>query len=260
MKKYLIVAILTLLAPLTTSGAEKERVNRFDRVDREINKNVFAYKGEWITGLTASYTTLSTQNAEFLLFVDNLDASFGMTSIKPYVGYNYKNNQAAGLRLGYNYVNGELNSARIDLGESTGIETIDIPYIHVDGEYYSAAAFHRSYVALDKNGRFGLFAEVELAATVGEEIFEYGEGSGYVYTRSDKTSVALNFNPGASVFVMPNVSASVSFGFGGIDYTKIRQYDENGVESGGREQSGMSFKFNFLAVNFGVTVHIWKKQ
>lgn len=259
MKKYLIIAIFTLCVPFVADGAEREKINRFDKVDREVGKNIFAYKGEWITGLTASYTTLSTANADYLLFLDNLDLDFAMTSIKPYLGYNYRDNQAAGIRFGYSYINGELNSARIDLGESSDIQ-IEIPYIHLHGQYYSASLFHRSYVALDKHGRFGLFAEVELGATKGEEIFEYGQGSGYVYTRSEKTSMNLNFNPGASVFVMPNVSTSVSFGFGGLDYTKIKQYDENGVESGGREKSGMSFKFNFLAVNFGVTVHIWKKQ
>lgn len=258
MKRFLILLAFICSVVLPTQAAG-EKIQRVERVDRELNKNAYVYKGEWITGLTASYVAISTDNSDALLFLDNIDASFGMTSIKPYVGYLYRNNQAAGLRLGYSFVKGTVEAARVDLGEVSGVQ-VDIPFISTSGRYYSGSLFHRSYVPLDRKGHFGLFAELELGTTIGHSVFEYGEGSDYIYTRSNKSSVDLNFNPGISAFVMHNVSATVSFGFGGINYTNIRQFDEHGVEKGERNRSNMSFKFNFLAVNFGITVHIWKKQ
>ncbi len=261
MKRFLILLAVICSGALTVQAAEEqiERVSRLNRVDREINNRTYVYKGEWITGLTASYVTVSTDNSDALLFLDNIDASFGMTSIKPYVGYLYRNNQTAGLKFGYSFVKGTVESARLDFGEVSGIQ-IDIPYINTSGRYYTAALFHRSYVPLDRKGHFGVFAELELGTTTGHSIFEYGEGSDYIYTKSNKTTLDLNFNPGVSAFVTHNVSATMSFGFGGINYTNIRQYDENGAETGERDKSSMSFKFNFLAVNFGITFHIWKKQ
>lgn len=255
------VSLLGANANPTDSGLsiitpKEDKIQRVGEIERDINKRVYAYKGEWITGLSASYYTFSSENSDFLLFVDNIDADFAMTSIKPFVGYLYRNNRAVGMRLGYSFIDGTLDEARIDLGVDSDIQ-IDIPYIHTSGRYYTGSLFHRAYAALDAKGNFGLFAEVELGATGGYSIFEYQSGGTYLYTRSDKRSVDLSFNPGVSMFIMNNVSTSLSFEFGGISYTNIKQYDENGVYTGGRDASGMSFKFNMLAINFGITIHIW---
>ncbi len=250
------------IATLSVNGSTLEvadsptKIVRVEPVERELKKSVFAYKGEWLTGLTASYFTFAADNADYLLFIDNIDASFGMTTVKPYAGYFYKDNRAVGMRLGYSYIGGTIDAARIDLGVESDIQ-IDIPYIHSSGSYFTAAMFHRSYTALDRNGHFGLFAEVELSATGGSSVFEYSSGDSSVYTKSNKMAFDLSFNPGMSVFIMNNVSTSVSFEFGGLNYTTIKQYDENGASKGSRDYSGMSFKFNFLAINLGVTVHIW---
>ncbi len=251
------IDVVTQSSVITTDSTKGARFQRINRIERDINKNIFAYKGEWITGLTASYFTFSASDADYILFFDNIDADFGMTTIKPYVGYMYRHNRAVGARLGYSYLGGTINSARIDLGEENDIQ-IDIPYIHTSGHYFTAAVFHRSYTAIDPNGHFGLFAEVELGATRGYSIFEFDDiTDGGIYTKSNKTSVDLKFNPGVAVYITNNVSGSLSFEFGGISYTSIKQFDENGVETGNRDNSAMSFKFNFLAINIGVTVHIW---
>ncbi len=278
MKRFIILALSTLLATLSVNaksreldtlsmadsssqkieihGPKRDRIERINRIERDINKNLFIDKGEWITGLTASYYTFDAENADFLLFFDNIDASFGMTTIKPFFGYFYRNNRAVGARLGYSFIGGSVDAARLDLGVENDIQ-IEIPYISTSGQYFTAAMFHRSYTGLDKNGNFGLFAEVELGFTSGYSIFEFESGGTGLYTKSNKTSVDLSFNPGISAFIMNNVSTSVSFEFGGISYTSIKQVDENGVDKGSRDNSAMSFKFNFLAINFGVTVHIW---
>ncbi len=257
-----ITSLTSLASELESFDVEKstrEKIQRVGNIERDINKRIYAYKGEWITGITASYLTFSADDADYLLFVDGIDADFAMTTINPYVGYLYRHNHAVGMRLGYSFMNGTLNSARLDLGEESGVQ-IEIPYIHSSSRYYTGSIFHRSYAALDEKGHFGLFAELELGATGGYTIFEYGSGDERVYYRSEKRSVDLSFNPGMSVFVMSNVSTSLSFAFGGIDYKIIKQYDEAGNYIGRHEDSGMNFKFNFLAINIGITVHIWKSN
>ncbi|MFI3302039.1 MAG: hypothetical protein SNH35_05835 [Rikenellaceae bacterium] len=264
MKKIIILVLTITISTLTVVASTGEaaaeapaKINRIEHVERELKRNVYAYKGEWMTGLTASYFTFTADDADYMLFVDNIDADFGMTSVKPFGAYFYRDNRAVGMRLGYSYIGGTIDTARIDLGEENDLQ-FDIPYISSVGSYFTAAVFHRSYTALDRNGHFGLFAEVELSAMGGSSVFEYGSGNSGIYTKSNKTSFDLSFNPGMSVFIMNNVSASVSFEFGGLNYTKVKQYDENGVSKGSRDYSGMSFKFNFLAINLGVTVHLWK--
>ncbi len=233
-------------------------MNRFRdrRVDREINKRKFIFAGEKIAGLTASHFSLSGDNADYLLLLTDIDASATMTTIKPYVGYFYRDNRAVGARFVYTHLNGTVNATTLDLG-STNDLNFDVPYVSLDSESYAVAIFHRAYAALDNAGRFGLFADVELSATTGKSTFEYESGNTTSHTLSKSRTIGVSFNPGICAFIMHNVSASMSFEFGGVDLTRIDQYDAAGEFVGSRTSSKMKFMFNVLAVNLGFTIHIW---
>ena len=79
-------------------------------------------------------------------------------------------------------------------------------------------------------------------------------------TYNDKTQVKLAFNPGAAVYIFPNVCATISFGLGGIQYTSITQKDADGNKIGSRKASNMRFRLNIAAINFGMTIHLWDKK
>ena len=77
---------------------------------------------------------------------------------------------------------------------------------------------------------------------------------------SDNTQLKLAFNPGAAVYIFPNVCATLSFGLGGIQYTSVTQKDDAGNKIGTRKASNMRFRLNVAAINFGMTVHLWDKK
>ena len=56
------------------------------RIDREINKLKFAYKGEVIMGLTASYGTMSSDDTDIMLILDGVDADGTGAPVKPFIG------------------------------------------------------------------------------------------------------------------------------------------------------------------------------
>ena len=229
------------------------------RIDREINKVKFAYKGEFIMGLTASYGTLSSDDTDILVILDNINASGSIATIKPYIGYFYRDNHCLGMRFGYRRLSGTLDNIDVDLGSSNDLD-IDIPYLDTSSDNYSFGIFHRSYAGLDPKGRFGLFAEFELSMSVGSSDFAYERGDVIKRVYSDNTQVKLSFNPGAAVYIFPNVCATISFGLGGIQYTKVKQKDDQGNEVGSRTASKMKFKLNIAAINIGMTVHLWDKK
>ena len=128
------------------------------RIDREINKNVFAYKGEVALGLTASYGTLSSDNSDIFALLEHVNLSGSITTISPYVGYFYKDNACVGLRMGYTYMGGTLDNMDVNLGSDNDVG-LSIPWIDANSNSFKLSAFLRNYAAIDEAGRFGVFSE-----------------------------------------------------------------------------------------------------
>lgn len=232
------------------------------RIDREINKLKFAYKGEVIMGLTASYGTMSSDDTDIMLILDGINADGTVATVKPFIGYFYRDNNCLGVRFGYRHMDGNLDAARYDLGESNDASG-SIPKVNFNSDNYSFGIFHRSYAGLDPKGRFGLFAEFELSLSTGTSKLSYQPDTAsdnMKTTLSDNTQLKLAFNPGAAVYIFPNVCATLSFGLGGIQYTSVTQKDDAGNKIGTRKASNMRFRLNVAAINFGMTVHLWDKK
>ena len=250
-----------------TSAAEAPRSRRTKqrflptrrRMDREINKLKFAYKGEVILGLTASYGTLTSEDTDYFLLLDNFNADGSITTVNPFIGYFYRDNRCVGVRFGYRHIGGTLGNIDLDLGDQNDFD-FSIDNMDLSSDNFSFGVFHRSYVGLDRKGRFGLFAELELSVTTGSSDFKYKSGDTYKTTYSDNFQARLSFNPGMAVYIFPNVCGTLSFGLGGIQYSSVTQKDENGVKTGSREASKMRFRLNLANINIGMTVHLWDKK
>ncbi len=267
-KLILIIAPLLLCIGTVTAKAdqtteeideEEDELTPFQerRVDRGINKKLFMLEDELMIGASASYNSLNSDNAEYLTLITNMSVDGSIVSVKPFVAYVYRDNRAVGARFGYLGYSGTIDSTTLDLGETNDL-SFDVPYVSISSDSYSYAIFHRAYAPLDNKGNFGLFAEIELSTTQGTTAFGYENDGELKVVYSDNQSYDLSFNPGISAFVLHNVCASLSFQFGGINYTNIKQYDENLEYVGSRNSSKMRFMFNVFAINFGVTYHLWK--
>ncbi len=226
------------------------------RIDRKVNKGKFIFKGEYIGGISASYLTMNGDNTEMFLLIDDLNASGTMVSVKPFVSYFYRDNRAIGVRFGYTSIDLQLDTATLDLGADNDI-SFDVPYIMYDDYSYSYGIFHRSYTSLDKKGNFALFADIDVEYSRGKSTFEYENGDSISHVRSHNQSCSISLSPGISAFMFKNVSAAVSFQFGGFSYTNIKQYDADGNYVGTRDASKMQFMFNVFQIKFGLNFHIW---
>ena len=248
-----------------TTKVERKKggVFQINRVNRDIDRNVFAYKSEWMCGISASYATLSSDDATLAVVIDNLNLGGSIISVKPYIGYFYRNNLAIGARFGYSRTMGHFDSANINLGNFiNGIEFstegIAVDYL---SNAYSFALFHRAYVPLDRKGRFGVFGELELEGSYGRSQFGFMYNDEWTRSISDAYKVRFNFNPGVAAYIFPNVCATVSFGLGGLQYNHIKQFDADMNPTGGaRNYSKLRFRLNITEINIGVTVHLWSKK
>ena len=255
MKKFLLLMLLApaALSAAADSGADASVVVRKDsafvekhrflptakRIDRRIDRNKFAYKGEVALGITASYGTISSDDTDMMLILDHINLDGTMAQVNPFVGYFYRDNNMVGLRLGYRHIGMGLGNLEVDLGSQNDLD-ISLDNMDYSGNAYSFGLFHRSYTGIDPKGSFGLFAELELSGMIGRSDFSY-----------------LSGDTPKSTF--PNVCGTLSFGLGGFQYSKIDQTDQDG-KTGSRTASKMRFRLNLANINVGMTVHLWNKK
>lgn len=237
----------------------KAKVPRAPRIDRQINSNKFVFKGESMMGLTVSYGTVDSEDSDIGLIIDNIDLNGQMFTIKPHYGFFYRDNNAIGVRLGYSYTNGNLGNAGLNLGEANDI-SLSLGGLGYSSRGYTAAIYHRSYMSIDRKGRFGLFAEWELSGGFSESRFDFSSGESVTSNVAHSYSAAISFAPGVAVYIFPNVCASLSFGMGGLQYKHIKQMDAEGNFTGQRDFSKLRFGLNLAQINIGVNIHLWNKK
>lgn len=145
-------------ASMPTSVSPVRRKQRFlpmkRRIDREINKIKFAYAGEIALGLTVSYGTLSSDDTDYLLILDNLNLNGSIFTINPSVGYFFKDNMSAGVRFGYTNINGTLDTGNFNLGEQNDVN-LAFKNLHLQSVHCRSASISapmRDWTAKDTSG------------------------------------------------------------------------------------------------------------
>ncbi len=266
MKRFLVyICTITLALVLAKPAFAMKRDSLFVRVPvktgatiekdttghhtRLLVNHLIAPKSELQIGATALYGSVSSEDSDFYLVLDDMDFSGTFFRITPFVGYTYKDNRSVGLRFGYTGGKGSLDAATLDLlndGLSFGGELgMNIKYWG-----FKAEAYHRSYVGLDNNGRVGIFYDLVLGygltkAIVGSALSDY----------SLKNQARLSFNPGIVVYPLNNVSVFVSISLADLTYNNVRIY-ENAARIGTRNNWDARLKFNLTDIDFGITLHL----
>ena len=247
---------LAQAAPGDSAGAPADR-KRFlptrRRIDREINRIRFIFKREVAIGLTVSYGTITSDDTDYMLILDDLNFSGSIFTINPSFSYFVKDNLSFGARFGYSKTDGHIDNAALDLGEANDMN-ISFSDINLNSTSSSFGIFMRSYAGIDAKGHFGLFAELEASYKTGKSVFSYKSNEEIKYTHSNNQQFKCSFNPGCAVFIFPNVCTTLSFGLGGVQYTKVTQTDSEGKVIGTREASKMLFRLNLANIRIGLNI------
>lgn len=278
LKKGLIYAVLTLmcisLAQAQQEGKEKVivvhdtvyierspvtkvdsadiiRTKAIGRFDRGIINYRFIPKSKWLGGLTFSYVNMDTDDSRLLFSIlKDIDCTFRTLSVKPFIGYAIKDNIVIGAKMGYNHTVAGLGNISLNIDEDLSYELKDMRY---NEDSYTIGLFHRSYVGLDRDKRFGFFNETTLSYNSGSTTFSRGEGDTMKKTDTTINELHIGLNPGIVVFIMENVCAEVSLGVVGFKYRSEKQKNNEG-EVGTRRSSGANFKINLFNINIGITL------
>lgn len=273
MKRYILLLIAAVFSLSVVEAAEPalsakrdtlETKERFlptrQRINRNIDLTKFVYKGEFMVGLNASYGNIKALDSDIMLLLDNINVGLQSTTVRPFLAYSFRDNQAIGLRFGYENLRGEVGSLDLNLGLIADIENMGISNIGLLNESFTWSLFHRNYIGLDRRGIIGLILETELLFKSGTTSFWSGAGEERTKTDSRNFAVRFNYNPGIAVYVFPQVCFTVTVGIGGLYYNNIRQYDMTGVEVGCRDRTGLQFKLNIADIQIGLVAHLWNNK
>lgn len=236
--------------PTITLGAEIPQNSAGKKHHRGLKQHLIIPKGEWQLGAQLSHVSLSSDNSEFMLLINGLNANASITKIAPFFAYSYHNNRSIGMRIQYTAASGYINQAEYDLlGNLDG----SIEDIGAELTAIQASVYHRSYLGLDNKGRIGVFADIALSYANRKNVFAYNATTENCHARTHQ--VKLSLHPGIVVFAMNNISTHVSMGIGGVSYnhTNLR---ENGKTIGTRDYSQAKFKLDIMDISVGLSIHL----
>ncbi len=212
----------------------------------------FVPQGQWIGGISASFSTHSNDNYKFIV-IEGINSQGHTVKVSPVVGYAFRNNMAIGARFTYSRTFLSVDSGSILLGdEDTGVD------LKVDSYYslehtYEGALIWRQYIPFGRSKRFALFDEMQLS--IGSSQAKFTEGNPVRGTYETGKHFSLGISPGLVAFATNNMAVELNVGVVGFTYNKVHQV-HNQVTVGNRSSGSINFRVNVFSIGLGVAFYL----
>lgn len=240
---FLLVALACIFRPEQASAQEQFK--------RGLEQISFIPKGQWITGVSVSYTQSHQNNYQFLV-VENLSGDTYTFKLSPMVFYCFKDNMAAGGRFAYSRSKVDLDHADLVLDSETGYE---VDRLFSIGHNYSFMGAFRNYISLGNNHRFGLFNEVQVELGGGQSKIVNGTGDDITGTYERNFKLNIGLAPGLIMFLNNYSAIEVNVGVLGFNYTNTKSTTDR-VYVAHRNSQSANFKINLFSITFGVAFYL----
>ena len=213
--------------------------------EHRFTNRLIAPKGEWQCGLSVMYADFNSDNLDYMLVVQGLNARASMLRIAPEALYTYKNNHSIGLRFQYTKAGGIVDGLTADL---LGNMSLPVESIGASSLTMGASIFKRTYLGIDRQGRFGIFWDYILGYTRTNTRFSED-------AFSLKQKVNFAFAPGVVYFPMNNISLQANISIIDLSYNVTKAY-EDGAVAGSHQGWKAQANLNLLNLSFGLTIHL----
>lgn len=222
-----------------------------EQFSRNIEQIAFIPKGQWIGGVSVSYSQSDQNNYQFLIF-ENLSGDTYTFKVSPMLMFAFRNNLAAGGRFAYSRSRTRLNNADVVLGSDTEYNVENL--YSITHSYTGTGAF-RQYLSLGSSTRFGLFNEVQLQLGGGQSKICSGSGDSFTGTYSRHFNLNVGIAPGLIVFLTNYSALEVNVGVLGFNYVKTKATTDQ-IYVANMRTSSANFKINLFSITFGVSFYI----
>lgn len=246
MVKNLKIALPLILIVAFALGTHAQ-----EHFKRGLEQISFVPKGQWIGGVSVSYSQSDFENYQFLI-VENLNGDTYTFKVSPMMMFCFKDNLAAGGRLSYSRSRTRLDGASLVLGADT---SYDVDNLYSISHNYHGTAMFRNYISLGKSMRFGFFNEVDLSLGGGQSKLVNGTGDELTGTYERNFNLNIGLTPGIIMFLSNYSAIEVSIGVLGFNYTHTHSISDQ-IYQAERNRKSANFRINLFSVQFGVAFYI----
>lgn len=242
-KRKIITLLMFLCLGVAAQGQE--------HFSRNIEQTVFVPKGQWVTGVSASYGQNKFDNYQYLV-AENINGDNYTFKVSPMVCYIFKDDLGVGGRFSYSRTRTKMNSADfvISSDNSFGVDNL-----YAITQSYNATVMLRNYMSLGKSKRFGLVNEIALRYGLSESKLSSGSGSSFSGSFMRTNSIGIGVSPGVLMFLTNYSALEVNVGVLELGYSKMRQTN-NQVQVANTSQKNANFKINLFSISFGVVFYL----
>lgn len=218
---------------------------------RNLEQITFVPKGQWITGVSVSYSQSSLDNYQFFI-IEGINGDSYQFKVSPMAMYAFRDNMAAGGRLSYQRQRTRLSSADVIIDSETSYD-VDNLY-SISHQYFGTAAM-RNYIGLGTSSRFGLFSELQLQIGGGQSKLTNHLGKDLTGTYSRSFSLDVGLAPGFVMFLNNYSAVEVNVGLLGFGYDRTKSTTDQ-VKVAKLDVKRANFKINLFSITFGVTFYL----
>ncbi len=230
-------AIIFLALMFSCNGLLKAQVE-FKRGLEQIS---FIPKGQWLTGVSVSFSQSNQSNYQFLI-VENLDGDAYTFKVSPMLMYCFKDNLVAGGKFAYSRTRARLDNAKVVIASDSDYS---IENLYSISHNYSAMAVFRNYISIGRSRRFGFFNEAQLQIGGGQSKICNGRGKDLTGTYERSWDVHVGLAPGMVMFLNNYSAIEVNVGVLGFSYTDTRSITDQ-IYTAKRDSKSANFKINLF--------------
>lgn len=240
---FIVLTILLTLCPLRMLGQEA--------FEREIESTTFVPKGQWVTGLSISYSQSNQNNYQFLIF-EGISGDTYTFKVSPMVCYIFKDDMGAGGKFTYSRSLTKLENADIVLDSETNTNIENL--YRLSHNYYVTGIF-RNYFSIGKSKRFGFFNELQLRLGGGQSKVTTGKGVDLTGSYERNFNLNVGISPGICVFLNNYSAVEVNVGVLGFNYTETKTIRDQ-IYVSRRNSKSANFKINLFSITFGAAFYL----
>lgn len=245
----LIRRALTSLLLIVSVAVPASAQVPFDRGMKE--KTTFVPKGEWIAGISVSYTAEKLDNYKFLIFEDLTGRGYTF-KVSPMCLFAFANDLAAGGRFSYSRSLVKLNEASITLASDMGFSA---DHLYSLSHSYGGTVLFRNYIAVGTSTRFGIFNEVQLQVSGGQSKIASGTGQALSGTYSRNLHINVGVTPGLIMFLNNYSALEVNIGVLGFNFSDTKMTTDQ-IYIAHMKRRSANFKINLFSITFGTVFYI----